>query len=125
VESLPTSFWKHDKWKTRRLLDANDLPHTNYTTHFPCYFNFDNLRLIWDRFGMRDESYVPEDVYFNVFGVSTPIPVNTIRYGIWGPDKMGEPLEAAIANPSIKFLCNSVEGWSLQLEATLQKIFNC
>lgn len=122
VEKLPTYFWKHDKWKTRQLLDANNLPHINYTTHFPCYFNFNNLTLIWDRFEMRNESYVPEDIYFNVFNVSTPVPVSPIRYGIWGPKQMGEPLEAAIANPNIKFLCNSVEGWSSELERILSNL---
>lgn len=119
TENLPASYWRHDKWKTRRLLDEEGLPHVNYTTHFPCYYNFKRLLEIWDRFGMRDESYVLEDVYFNYFEHEKPFPVQDIRYGVWGKARMGEPLEKALADPHVKFICNSVEGWSPELERIL------
>ena len=122
VKDAPTTYWKHDKWKTRQLLDAANLPHINYTTHFPCYFNFKKLQAIWNEFDMRNESYVPEDVYFNKYNVSKPLSVKSIRYGIWGPKQMGAPLETALADPNIKFLCNSVEGWSPELEQILSNL---
>lgn len=121
-ESAPTSFWRHDKWKTRQLLDANNLPHINYTTHFPCYFSFERLKALWDKYDMRNNSYVVEDIYFNTYPHEEPVQDGTIRYGIWGPKQMGAPLEAAIASPNIKFLCNSVEGWSLELEQILSNL---
>ena len=122
VERLPASYWKHDKWKTRRLLDREGLPHVNYTTHFPCYFNFEKLKMLWDKFDMRHESYVPEDVYFNAYYFSRPVQVDPVRYGIWGPTFMDERFNNAIENTSIKFICNSVEGWSKELEDSLKKI---
>ena len=46
-EKQPTSYWNYDKWKTRQLLDRENLPHINYTTHYPCYFEFKKLKEIW------------------------------------------------------------------------------
>lgn len=123
VESAPTSFWKHDKWKTRQLLDKENLPHVNYTSHFPCYFNFKYLKEIWDKFDMRNESYVVEDIYFNYFKLYfKQVPDKTIRLGIWNQDIFHNNFEAAVADPNIKFVCNSVEGWSKELEAALENI---
>ena len=48
-EKAPASYWAHDKWKTRQLLDKENLPCINYTTHYPCYFEFKKLNEIWNR----------------------------------------------------------------------------
>ena len=42
-EKCPKSYWNYDKWKTRQLLDKEGLPHVNYTTHYPCYFEFKKM----------------------------------------------------------------------------------
>ena len=118
-EKCPTSFWRHDKWKTRQLLDKENLPHINYTTHHPCYFEFEKLKEIWDKFNMRNESYVLEDVYFNYFKHEEPKLDSHIRLGIWNKSTS---IQGAINNPNIKFVCNSVDGWSKELEDELRKI---
>ena len=118
----PTSFWNHDKWKTRQLLDREGLSHINYTTHYPCYFEFNKLKEIWDRYNMRNESYVLEDIYFNYFSHPEPIQVNCIRLGIWNKMDFDRKFQDAVNDPNIKFICNSVEGWSKELEQELSKL---
>jgi len=118
----PKTFWKYDKWKTRQLLDRENLPHINYTTHYPCYFEFDKLKEIWDKFDMRKESYVLEDIYFNYFKHKEPILDNTIRLGIWNKDIFDKEFQNVVNDPNIKFVCNSVEGWSKELENSLEQI---
>lgn len=117
----PTYFWNHNKWKTRMLLDRECLPHYNYTTHYPCYFEFDKLQEIWKKYNMLTESYVLEDIYFNYFKHDTPVLDSSIRLGIWSYDIYKHEFENAIANPNIKFMCNSVQGWSKELENDLKK----
>ena len=122
IQEQPSTYWNHDKWKTKQLLDRENLPHYNYTTHFPCYFEFKKLKEIWDKFNMRNESYVLEDIYFNYFSHSEPIHANKIRLGIWSKDIFNRDFQNAVSDPNIKFVCNSVEGWSKELEDELEKI---
>lgn len=121
-EKCPTYFWNHDKWKTRKLLDIAKLPHINYTTHYPCYFNFYKLNTIWYKFNMFEESYVLEDIYFNYFPHEKPILADEIRLGIWDRGIFERDFQKAVDNPNIKFMVNSVEGWSKELEDNLMKI---
>lgn len=119
---LPVNFWSHSKWKTRQLLDKEGLPHVNYTTHHPCYFEFDKLNLIWDKYDMRNESYVFDDFYFNYFEHEPPVLDSKIRLGIWDNGVFKRDFRKAVDNPNIKFVCNSVTGWSKELETELNKI---
>lgn len=122
VKELPSNFWKHDKWKTRQLIDNEGLPCVNYTTHYPCYLEFAKLKEIWDKFDMRNESYVLEDVYFNYFEHPKPVLDSEIRLGIWNNEIFTNEFQNAMKNPNIKFCCNSVDGWSKELEETLERI---
>ena len=125
VENLPASCWKHDKWKTRQLVDKEGFSNINYTTHYPCYFEFERLKQLWDKYNMMEESYVLEDIYFNSFKHPDPILDSTIRLGIWNKSIFERDFNAAINNPNIKFVCNSVEGWSKELEEALKLIILC
>ena len=125
VENLPASCWKHDKWKTRQLVDKEGFSNINYTTHYPCYFEFERLKQLWDKYNMMEESYVLEDIYFNSFKHPDPILDSTIRLGIWSRSIFERDFNAAINNPNIKFVCNSVEGWSKKLEEALKLIILC
>ena len=123
-QKAPTSYWRHDKWKTRQLLDRENLPHINYTTHYPCYFEFKKFKEIQDKFNLLEESYVFDDVYFNYYKHEEPIKDDEIRLGIWNKKIFEEEFQKALDNPNIKFCCNSVEGWSKELEKELEKIVN-
>ena len=121
-EDQPASYWNHDKWKTRQLLDREGLPHVNYTTHFPYYMEFDKLKEIMSKYNLLEESYVFDDIYFNYFSHPAPLQVNCIRLGIWSKKDFDEKFQNAVNDPNIKFICNSVEGWSKELEQELSKL---
>lgn len=120
-ETLPPSFWKRDLWKTKQLLVANSLPSVNYTTHFPAWLEFAKLCEIADRFDMRNESYVMENIYFNYFQHDEPVQVDSIRLGIWKTSDINR-IDEAISEPFIKFICNSVDGWNKGLEYKLKSL---
>ena len=123
-EKCPKSFWNYDKWKTRQLLDREGLPHINYTTHYPCYFEFKKMDEIRKKYNLCEESYVFDDVYFNYFEHEEPVLDCEIRLGIWNKEIFERDFQKAVENPKIKFMCNSVEGWSKDLEDNLMKIVN-
>lgn len=118
----PTYFWDHDKWKTKQLLEKNNLPCINYTTHYPYYMEFKKLEEICIKFNMLHESYVFDDVYFNYFEHEYPIKVDNIRLGIWNYRIYKTKFNRALYNPNIKFICNSVNGWSKELENSLEQL---
>lgn len=122
AENRPQSYWLHNKWKTRQLLDAENLPHIDYTTHFPYYYEFSKLNEIWDKYNMRNESYVLEDLYFNYFEHPAPVLVDTIRLGIWFKCDYIKHFRQALENPNIKFICNSNYSWCEELENELRQI---
>lgn len=121
-EKAPKSFWSYDKWKTRQLLDREGLPHINYTTHYPCYFEFKKMDEIRKKYNLCEESYVFDDVYFNYFEHEEPVLDCEIRLGIWNNDIFKNEFDKALKNPKIKFMCNSVDGWSKELETKLLEI---
>lgn len=121
-EKCPKSFWNYDKWKTRQLLDREGLPHINYTTHYPCYFEFKKMDEIRKKYNLCEESYVFDDVYFNYFEHEEPILDCEIRLGIWDRGIFERDFQKAVDNPKIKFMCNSVEGWSKELETKLWEL---
>ena len=84
-----------------------NLPTIDYTTHYPYYYEFSKLKEIWDKFDMRSESYVLEDIYFNYFSHPEPIQVNCIRLGVWSKSDFDDKFQNAINDPNIKFICNS------------------
>jgi hypothetical protein len=123
-ESAPTSYWNHDKWKTRQLLDREGLPHVNYTSHFPYYMEFVKLKEIMDKFNLLEESYVFDDIYFNYFTHPDSRIDDSIRLGIWNYNIYKRDFQNVLHNPNIKFICNSVEGWSKELEEDLKRVVN-
>lgn len=123
-ERAPESYWLHDKWKTKQLLDREKLPHINYATHFPCYFEFDRLKEMWDKYNMREESYAYEDIYFNSFPHSRPVLDSEIRYIIYNISTSLNELPTMVEKPNIKFINNTISGWSRKLEEYLNNIIN-
>ena len=77
---------------------------------------------LWDKYNLREESYVLEDIYFNSFVHIKPFLDDKIRLGIWNKEIYKNEFQKAMDNPNIKFICNSVEGWSKELENSLEEI---
>ena len=44
--------------------------------------------------------------------------------GVWNKDILDKEFQNAVDNPKIKFVANSVEGWSSELENALERIIN-
>lgn len=121
-KDLAPYYWQHDLYKTRQLLDRYKFNHINFTTHYPCYFEFEKLKKIWDTFNMRNESYIIENLYFNIFPPKNTVLADYVRLGVWSKEIFDEKFEAVQTIPNIKFVCNSVEGWSKELGEGLSKI---
>ena len=121
-KNSPACYWVHDRWKTRQVLDKENLPHVDYTTHYPYYFEFSKIEEIWDKFDMLNESYVLECMYFNYFSHEEPKPVSDILLRIWYQPVFDREFKKGVENHNIKFVSNSAEGWSKELEDELWKI---
>jgi hypothetical protein len=74
------------------------------------------------KYNLLEESYVFDDVYFNYFKHEEPILDSEIRLGIWNKAIFENDFQKAVENPNIKFMCNSVDGWSKELENNLEII---
>ena len=122
-KNAPKSYWNYDKYKTRQLLDKENLPHINYTTHYPCYFEFKKFKEIQNKYNLLNESYVFDDIYFNYFEHEQPILDSTIRLGIWNKKIFDNDFKKALDRPNIKFCVNSVEGWCKELEDSLWELY--
>ena len=118
----PKSFWVYDKWKTRKLLNDNGFPQIDYTAHIPVYYEFKKLKEIWDRFNMRNESYVLEDLYFNYFKHDEEKADTDILIGIWNKRSREENIKQVYDNHNIKFVCNGFLGHSKELENDITKL---
>lgn len=116
--------WARDMWKTKQLLVREGLPHVNYTTHLPQWYSWTRLERIWKKYDMEHNSYVIENIYYNVY--QSPIPpellnndTDTIRLGVW---RAGLPMSEFRAKTENKiWVVNSVEGFSLTLQDFLEE----
>lgn len=113
--SAPTNYWSHDMYKTRQLLDKEKKPHVNYCNHHPFYFDMERFHEMSMKFNLANNSAIRENLYYNYYDFKTVVNVNSIRTGIWDTIDTKKKVQAAIDNPNIKFICNSVAGWSKEL----------
>ena len=121
-KNYPVCSWKYDRWKTKMLLEKENLPCVNYATHYPQFFDFSRLKYLWDRYNMREESYSYEDLYFNYFNHLEPEFTHMIRFKNGNNEKYKLGLMEVINNPSIIFINNAAEGWTEWLEKEIEKI---
>ena len=122
--NAPLNHWFNNLWKTKQYLLKNNYPIINYVTHYPVYFNIDKLLKLNKRIKLKRNSYILENLYFNMFPTKNMIQVDSIRLGVWDNDIFRDKFKDAINDPNIKFVCNSVKGWSKELEIELNKIIN-
>lgn len=109
--------WKRDKYRTRQLLDRMGLPHRNYTTHVPCWFEWAKLEAVWERYDMEHQSYVIEDLYYNTYAVQDgQIQCSEVKFQLCDLDD-ADFMESEMAVKT--FICNSPDGYSAALEERL------
>lgn len=121
-----TNAWRRDKAKTRFALQAEGYPTRNFTTHLPQWFEWDAIESLWERFHMDRESYVIEDLYFNIY-YQDRIPFqldrwrDNLKLGVYTKDP--DPAELARALYHKIWITNSPEGWVPALENLLKLHF--
>lgn len=120
-KDAPSNYWSKDMYKTRCLLDKEKKPHLNYATHHPMWYDFKEWDHISKKFDLAHNSYIRENIYFNYYKHDTPIHVSNVRLGIWSKNEYESKLENAFVNENIKFVVNSVRGYSKGLENRIRK----
>lgn len=117
-----TNAWQRDKAKTRAVLVKGGYPTRNFTTHLPQWFEWDKLEKLWDEYDMENESYVFEDLYYNIY-FPTRIPLqlhidfDNFKCGVYRPNPRLNYITNAF-NKKI-WIQNSVEGWIPFLDKAL------
>jgi hypothetical protein len=71
---------------------------------------------------MREESYVLEDIYFNYYKCEEPILDIEARLAVLDANTYNEVLHNAESKQNVKFIYNSNNGWSKELENELEII---
>lgn len=128
--------WKRDKAKGAAVLEAEGYATRNYTTHLPQWYDWDKLAALWDKYDMDNESYLMEDLYFNIYYSRhrpesvTDINADRIKCGVHrrdldnargGNTKTGlQYLKEAEEGGKI-WITNSPDGWSDHLDNFLAK----
>lgn len=119
--------WRRDKAKGKAVLMAGNYPTRNYTTHLPQWYEWDKLEALWDKYDMDHESYLMEDLYYNIYyGDRLAVNTQDMDYnvgniyvrGVYRPNpryhKIVEGIESRI------WIHNSPEGWVPDLERLLK-----
>ena len=110
----PAGGWKYDQWRTRKLLDSLHLPHRNFTTHVPCWFRWDRLESLWHKFDMEHNSYVIENLYYNIYHAGEPAQqCNEVKFQLCAPDQWKYVLDEMKVKT---WICNSPQGYTKELE---------
>ena len=115
--------FRKDKLKTRDILLQNQRPARNFTTHLPRWYDAERLRSVLNGFNATRESYVIEDLYYNIF-YPDRVPLrlskekDNLKYGVFNQGVTPAELDAA-AKRKI-WINNSTTGWGPELETWLQ-----
>ena len=112
--------WYSDKLKTGALCQREGLPVRNWICHLPVYYEWKNLLPIYDRYGCDTNSYIVENIYFNMMYPDDPHAVNCLEFRD----------EVRTAHPdtrpfnTIKWVTNANCGWSQELEDKLRRYYD-
>ena len=110
------SGWLSDKLKTGALCLKEGIPVRNWVCHLPVYYRWDMLFGIYDRYGCDHESYIVENIYFNIRYPGDPGAVDCRAYR--DEVKTSRPDVRPVG--SVKWISNANCGWSPELEALLR-----
>ena len=121
---LSPNGWDRDVAKTRNLCVANDLPVRNWVCHLPVYFDRKKFQVMYDRFDYANDSFVVEDVYFNLFHGDEPATKidGTDRFRL-GLNEPATPEQIATGMRDKIWITNSPLGWSDTLDRALKNYY--
>lgn len=115
--------WQRDKAKTRMLLEREGYPTRNFTTHLPQWIEWDKVEALWEKYDMENESYVFEDLYFNIYyGDRIPFQLDidhdNLKCGVYRSNPRINYIEKAFSTQI--WIQNSPEGWIPELVEMLE-----
>lgn len=116
-----------DKLKTRDALKARGYRNPrNFTTHLPMFYVCDWLRDLLNAFDCERESYVIEDLYFNIFFAGrVPFRLNlqhdNLKCGVYRPNPDYDVIRKAFTTKL--WITNSPKGWTSQLDRMLAEYY--
>ena len=118
--------WETEKRKTKEILEADGYPTRNFTTHLPQWLEWDKLEALWDKYDMANESYIFEDLYFNIyFADRVPFQLNiehdNLKCGIYRANPRWELVRRAFKKQI--WIQNGVDGWTAQLDQMLNDYY--
>lgn len=120
----PYNGWVRDAGKTRQLLDREGLPHRNFTTHLPMWFEWKKWEAIVRKYDMAHTSYVIEAIYYNTYFPDAEaefLSHSHDKVRCWMSNGLVPPIDAHRAFSTKKFICCSVSGYSYIIEDMLKK----
>jgi hypothetical protein len=121
-----TSEWGREAAKTKARLLADGYPARNFTTHLPQWFEWEKLEALWERYHMDTESYVFEDLYYNIYfkdriPFQLDIDSDNLKCGVYRGNPRMSYIQAAFRDKI--WIHNSVEGWIPALDQMLNDYY--
>lgn len=115
--------WIRDKMKTKAKLLEGGYPTRNFTTHLPQWYEWDKIVALWDKYDMDNESYVIEDLYYNIYypnriPLQLHVDYDNFKCAVGRANPDLNKLYAALKKQI--WIQNSVAGWIPQLEKVLK-----
>lgn len=118
--------WRVDAAKTKARLIEDGYPTRNFTTHLPQWYEWSKLAALWEKYNMDEESYVMEDLYFNIY-YPTRIPLqlnidyDNLKCGVYRSNPRIDYIKRAFREKI--WITNSPEGWVPDLDRLLDEYF--
>jgi len=118
--------WRRDAMKTRAALLRDGYPTRDFTTHLPQWYEWEKIVALWERYDMECESYVMEDLYYNIY-YRDRIPfqldamTDNLKCGIY--EASANPVLIDAAFKTKIWINNSPNGWTKRLENALERYF--
>lgn len=118
--------WEKDEAKTYDLLRSKKFPHRGFVCHIPFYVERSKFEYLVDKYDLANESYVFEDMYFNIFYPYRPalllnIDTDCIRCGVWRPNPDYQVIRKAMLEKT--FMNNSVVAYTGEFEKFMANYF--
>lgn len=120
-EKNKLSYWSHYAHipKNGERDGTNDALQIDYTTRFICYYKFDTLKRIWNKYSITKEKCMLETVYFHF----KPALVDIMSKRIMDINNLND-LHNALNNPDKKFVFNTIKYSDKEFEQEMNKTIN-
>ena len=120
------SPWEREKLKTIKKLESEGYPTRNFTTHLPVWFDWDKLESMFDKYDMDNNSYILENMYFNIYyqdRIPAPLHIDhdNFKCGVYRPNPRMNYIHNAFKTKI--WIQNSVEGWTPALDKILANYY--